>query len=331
MYSDEELNDAVTIGIFSASSVNQFREHIAQTRNTNQVDEENFRLLSGFNDIFVVIASGLLLISMTWLSAEYSHTLAAVILAAGSWGLAEIFVLRKRMALPAIGLLLTFIGGLFAIPLSFGEPISQIQFISSAVLASAGAYGHWLRFRVPITMAAGVVAFFAGVFGVLMNQFPMMKLYYQAYMAVAGALTFILAMYWDAKDPKRQTRNSDIAFWLHLLSAPLIVHPIFNSLGIFTGVTGYSTALLVVGLYLVLALVSIAVDRRAIMVSALVYVIYALSGLLQTYGFVSYSMALTGIFIGGSLLLLSAYWHQTRQFVIGLLPSKTHAFLPALH
>ena len=140
----------------------------------------------------------------------------------------------------------------------------------------------------------------------------------------------MLAMYWDGTDPKRQTRRSDVAFWLHLLSAPMIVHPIFSSLGLFTGVTGYSTALLVIGLYLLLALISIAVDRRAIMVSALVYVVYAMSGLLENYGLVSYSMALTGTFIGTSLLLLSAYWQKSRQFVIGLLPTRSQAFLPAL-
>ena len=331
MYSDEELNDAVKKGIFSASAVHEFRQHIARDRNIPQVDEENFRLLNGFNDVFVVVASALLLASLAWLGQEVSDLLGAIILAAGSWGLAEVFVKRKRMALPAIGLLLSFLAALFAIPLVAVEPISEMQFLAAAALATAGAWLHWQRFRVPITMAAGVAAFFLGMFGILASQFPHILQYYQPYLAVAGLVSFAMAMYWDATDPKRQTRNSDIAFWLHLISAPLIVHPIFSSLGIFDGITGYSTAFLVIGLYVILALVSIAVDRRAIMVSALVYVVYAMSGLLETYGFVSHNMAVTGIVIGGSLLLLSAYWQQSRQFVLRLLPSKTHSFLPAAH
>ncbi|XOV81119.1 MAG: hypothetical protein ACFHVJ_09250 [Aestuariibacter sp.] len=331
MYSDEELDNAVTKGIFSSGSVQEFRQFIVETRNSHQVDEENFRLLSGFNDIFVIIASGLLLASVAWLGFEYTPVLGGTILAVGSWGLAEIFVRRKRMALPAIGLLLSFLAGLFAIPISVSEPVSEIQFFAAAALTIAGAWAHWQRFRVPITLAAGVVALILGIFGMLVNLYPMMQFYYQPYMAAAGALTFIMAMFWDTQDPQRITRNSDVAFWLHLLSAPLIVHPIFSSLGVFSGITGYSTAIVVLGLYLLLALVSIVVDRRAIMASALVYVVYALSDLLENVGFVSYGLAVAGVFIGGSLLLLSAYWHQTRQHVVRILPQATHRFLPSFN
>lgn len=330
MYSDEELNGAVEKGIFSADSVSEFRQHIASTRNVNQVDEENFRLLSGFNDVFVVIASALMLASLAWLGFEYTPVLGAAVVALGSWGLAEVFVKRKRMALPAIGLLLSFLGGLFAVPVLAFDPVSEWQFITAGLLATAGAFAHWHYFKVPITLAAGVAVFFLGLFGMLVSYDQMIQLYYQPYMIGAGIVTFLLAMYWDGTDPKRETRRSDVAFWLHLLSAPLIVHPIFSSLGIFSGVTDISTGFIVFALYLLLALISIAVDRRAIMVSALVYVIYAISGLLENVGLVSYSMAITGTIIGGSLLLLSAYWQQTRRFVIGILPPRSKAFLPAL-
>ena len=331
MYTDEEINEAVHKGIFSANAVKDFRLHTQHVRNGTIVDEENFRLLSGFNDIFVLIASGLMLISLSWLGYESWPELGATFMAAGSWGLAEIFVRRKRLALPAIGLLLGFVGGLFSLPLVSLEEPSSVHFIAAGILATAGAFAHWRRFRVPITPAAGVVAGFLATAGLLLSYNPDIRFYYQPYMVTAGLLSFALAMYWDAQDPQRQSRHSDVAFWLHLLSAPLIVHPIFSSLGLFSGVTGYSTAFLVMGLYLVLALISIAVDRRAIMVSALIYVVYAMSGLLENYGLVSYSMALTGIFIGGSLLLLSAYWQQARQFVVAMLPGRTQSYLPALH
>lgn len=329
MYSDEDLNDAVQHGIFDASAVQAFRQHIKAEHHSHRVDEENFRLLSGFNDIFVIIASGLLLASLSWLGFEYAPVTGGIILAAGSWGLAEIFVRKRRMALPAIGLLLSFLGGLFAVPITLADPVSEWQFVAAAALTVAGAWLHWQRFRVPVTMAAGVFALCVGIFGVAVSQFPSFRFYYQPYMAVAGILTFMLAMYWDAKDPQRVTRNSDVAFWLHLLAAPLIVHPVFSSLGVFSGITGFSTALAVLGLYLMLAVISIIVDRRAIMASALVYVVYAVSDLIETFGFVSYGMAVAGIFIGGSLLLLSAYWHQSRQFIVRKLPQSTHGWLPS--
>src|SRR5437588_323954 len=59
----------------------------------------------------------------------------------------------------------------------------------------------------------------------------------------AGLITFALALAWDMSDPMRRTRRSDVAFWLHLLAAPAIVHPAFGLLGLarlslFGAVTG---------------------------------------------------------------------------------------------
>ena len=330
MYTDEDLTQAVDKGIFSQDAVQTFRKYVADSRNTSSIDEENFRLLTGFNDIFVVIASGLLLVSIAWLGGKFSPFLGAILFAAISWLLAEFFVLKRRMALPAIGLLLTFLGGVFAAPIAFNENPSEINFIVSGVLTAIAARLHWNRFMVPITVAAGTAATLACLFGVAINIYPDMEFYYLPYLFVAGILCFGLAMYWDASDRTRQTRYSDVAFWLHLLSAPLIVHPIFTSLGILQGVESLYSSILVVALYILLALISIAVDRRAIMVSALIYVIYAFSGLLKTYGFVSYSFAITGICIGSSLLLLSAYWQSSREKVLKAVPSSLQSYLPLL-
>ncbi len=35
-------------------------------------------------------------------------------------------------------------------------------------------------------------------------------------------------MRFDMTDPERLTRRTDIAFWLHLLAAPLIVHSLIS-------------------------------------------------------------------------------------------------------
>ena len=83
-------------------------------------------------------------------------------------------------------------------------------------------------------------------------------------------------------------------------------------------------------LYLLLGTVSIAIDRRALMVSSLAYVLYAFSDLLQVYGMVSLSLAVSGVFIGSMLLLLSAYWHKVRQLVVGALPSALIRYFPTV-
>lgn len=330
MYTEEDLNEAVGKGIFSDDSVNQFRFHIAAQKNTTIADEENFRLISGFNDVFVVIASGLLLVSLSWIGSLFNPVLGALAVSIASWFLAEFFVKKRRMALPAIGLLLTFLGGVFAAPLVFNQHPTEVTFMVSGLLTSIAAFVHWKRFRVPITVAAGMSAVIACITATIISIFPVVFQWINTLVFVGGLITFGLAMYWDSADRSRQTRSSDVAFWLHLVSAPMIVHPIFTSLGVFDGSGSIATSLIVVGLYILLALISIAVDRRAIMVSSLVYVIYAFSSLLENTGMVSYNFALTGLCIGATLLLLSAFWHTSRKQILKIVPQPIHMHLPEL-
>lgn len=330
MYTDEDLTLAVQQNILSQQAVNDFREYINQLRSSHAVDEENFRLINGFNDIFVVIASALLLASLAWLGYSVSPPLAGIAVAAGSWGLAEYFVNKRRMALPAIALLLSFLGGLFSTAVLFEPDVREYTFMAAGLLTTAGAVAHWFRFRVPITVAAGAATLSAGCAATIAYLFPPAQYYIDNIVLVFGLLIFGLAMYWDSKDTKRQTRASDVAFWLHLISAPMIVHPIFSSLGVLEGNNGLAISLVVLALYVLLAVISIAVDRRAIMVSALVYVIYTFSTLMETYGVVTYSFAITGLCIGSALLLLSAFWHGCRKQVLRVIPEHVQVKLPVL-
>src|SRR3546814_1917346 len=83
-------------------------------------------------------------------------------------------------------------------------------------------------------------------------------------------------MWWDSSDPKRETRRSDVAFWLHLLAAPLIVHPVFSLLGLTDGSASVMEAVVVLLVYVGLGPTALAIDRRALLVSALAYVLWAL-------------------------------------------------------
>ena len=105
MYSDEDLDSAVAAGVLSAEAADALRAHVAQRRQLTGPDEEHFRLLTGFNDIFVTIASALLLAAVTSIGSAIVPWFGGVACAAVAWGLAEFFVRRRRMALPAILLL----------------------------------------------------------------------------------------------------------------------------------------------------------------------------------------------------------------------------------
>jgi hypothetical protein len=113
----------------------------------------------------------------------------------------------------------------------------------------------------------------------------------------------------------------------------MIAHPIFKLLGVFDSEVTVATALVVLALYLVFAFVALAIDRRALLVSGLGYVLYAMIALFRTAGAVELSWALTAFVIGSALLTLSAFWHPMRALVVGTLgdlgrrlpPTTAHA------
>ncbi|MDT8370998.1 MAG: hypothetical protein RQ783_03270 [Gammaproteobacteria bacterium] len=330
MYTDEDLNLAVEKGVFTDESVNAFRHLLASQKNTSAVDEENVKLIGGFNDIFIVIACALLLFSSLWVLKSFNESLGLLVFAALSWVLAEFFVLKRKMALPAITLLLAFIGGVFTFTTSLFSTTSEIVLVVATTLSTVAAYFHWQRFRVPITIAVGTAAALGILASTVTAIVPDATGWLEFMFFISGIVAFSLAMVWDASDTERVTHKSDVAFWLHLLSAPLIIHPIFSSLGILVGGESLASLAVVIMLYLVMTSISIAVDRRAFMVSSLAYVVYALSSIIETIGGVGYSFALTGVFMGGALLILSAYWHNVRAHLVAKLPETVQQHLPRI-
>jgi hypothetical protein len=331
MYTDDDLQHAVDKGIFSPSAVELFRAHIRQRNNTHFADEEDFKLLTSFNDIFVVIACALLLLSAGWVIQGINESLASLVVAGLSWVLAEFFVLKRKMALPAIFLLITFVGSIFASVDLFVDLALEKQLMFSALAASVAAWLHWKRFKVPITVAAGAASAVILVIALLVTVFPAIRDYWMGLMFVGGIAVFATAMRWDMADLRRVSGKSDVAFWLHLTAAPLIVHPVFSNLGIFEGNQSTLGLGIVLALYLVLTLVSLIIDRRAFMVSSLIYVLVALTQLLDTYGLAGDSFAYVGVVIGFSLLLLSGFWHKVRHLLVKALPSKLQTRVPVIN
>jgi hypothetical protein len=121
-----------------------------------------------------------------------------------------------------------------------------------------------------------------------------------------------------------------VAFWLHLLAAPMIAHPIFHWLGVNDGeAIGAGAAVGVLAIYVLMGLVALAIDRRALLVSALAYVLAALTYLFREFGMVELNVALTALVIGSALLCLSAFWSPIRSAVVARLPGDMRTMLPA--
>jgi len=336
MYSDAELEAAVTDGAISAQSADALRAFVARHRAAPAADEEQFRLLTGFNDIFVTIATLLLLIALAWLAGAISPLFGAVAVIPASWGLAEFFTRRRRMALPSIILLAAFATSCFAVAVILTRALlgsatgaETISMSVGATVAVLATYAHWRRFRVPITVAVGAVAAVCAVIAALIAMVPGLGDRWLVLLFVGGIALFTLAMRWDISDRARVTRRSDVAFWLHFSAAPLIVHPVFALLGLLGNRAEAGQAALAFGLYVILALVALVVDRRALLVSALSYVLYAISTLISAAGAVNVNFSLTALVVGSGLLLLSAFWHTSRRLVLATMPDSLRALVPA--
>lgn len=364
MYSETDIDAAVASGALSPVAAQALRDSVAANRAAPAVDEESFRLVTGFNDIFVTIAAILLLVAVGWFGFALGRTLmplpavygpaadgpmqrmvgtgtcfAGLLVAATAWGLAEFFTRRRRMALPSIVLLGAWVygvagclfGGLFLLLRDGNQPrlATLLAALVGSVVAGA-AWLHWRRFHVPITIAALTGALIGTVLCLLLTILPQTRLVLLSLLLLAGVAVFAFAMWWDISDRTRTTRRSDVAFWLHLSAAPMIAHPVFNLLGVLNGDPDVGRALLVLLLYGLFGLVALAVDRRALLVSGLLYVLYALAGLFSQVGAVSLNIALTALIIGSALLLLSAFWQSARRQVVSRLPGGLQARLPAL-
>src|SRR5690242_9600102 len=191
MYSQQELDDAVASGVITAEAAAALRAHVEGQRSTAIPDEEQFRLITGFNDIFVSIAAAILLFALGWIGQAIGQAtglvvdprgpspLAPLAVAAAAWPLALFFTAKRRMALPSILLLLAFVGGVFltaafALVLGIGPGMAdnnpQLGGVIAAVaaaIAAGAAWLHWRRFRVPITVAAGAGSVAAIAVGLL--------------------------------------------------------------------------------------------------------------------------------------------------------------------
>ena len=187
---------------------------------------------------------------------------------------------------------------------------------------------HWFRFHVPITIAA-----FAA--GLAFDRFGHDREIQQRFVSSnpwlvftpLGLAIFVAAMKFDMSDRNRVTQRTDIAFWLHLLAAPLIVHSIVYPL-LTESAVGPGAAIAIVSLFAVLSFVALTVDRRALLVSSLLYLGYASSKLLTWSGVASENAGLSILIVGGTVLVLSVAWQPLRRLVLSILPQNLRNLVP---
>ena len=183
MYSQNDLDEAVAAGALTADAANALRNFVDRQRATPAADEEQFRLLTGFNDIFVSIAAAILLFAVGWIGQSIGQLI----------GLRSSRTARRRWPAPrsprplgawlcssppsaawrcrrscccwhssAVCCSLRRIrdrdGGRPRTVRGQARNGRHRSAPSRRAIAAGAAWLHWKRFRVPITVAAGAAA-----------------------------------------------------------------------------------------------------------------------------------------------------------------------------
>jgi hypothetical protein len=273
------------------------------------------------------------------------------------WGLGELFARRRRLFLPAIaivcaltaftviGVALLYVGALLGRELNIdagdGMPAEvRTGLLLAAAFAFIAPAAFYVRFRLPfsIGMAGGGIAFFVIVAALLFNA-ELTVQYLAAIYLVLGLLLFLAGVGFDARDPARVSRYSDNGFWLHFAAAPLILGGAFGLVGQAFGQDGAAAmggagtlimasatdqgstvlqAAVILLVVVVLGFVSLLINRRVLIVSALLTTGVAIGVILNEFGLGAGALAASVLVVlGGFVLILGAGWHSVRRALLG--------------
>lgn len=333
-----DLRAAVSRGLITEEQAASMAA-LAETRRSAQAAtspvEEPFMLFKGFNEIFIVV--GLTILFGGWAAltavigwnfdgqAGAKTVLLALITLAALAVLSNYFTLKRRMIAPSIALsvMSALTAGTlgWALATSFG--VDSVLNSGALAWATVGVVMlvHYRTFRVPFDAALIACAAFTTLWSLLAasNLVPdegMALLRFSghgslAWLSVAfGLATFALAMRFDMSDPHRVSTRSTTGFWLHVVSAPLIVNTIALNL-LDTGAAG--SQLLLLAFLLIIACVAIVIDRRSFLVSGAAYAVALAFTLFD-------GSSLVIVFLGLGLVLLGAQWERLRSRLMRTLP-----------
>ncbi|MFT5658761.1 MAG: hypothetical protein ACI9KN_002042 [Gammaproteobacteria bacterium] len=315
MISKEQLHKAVDKGILQADQVQPllaFLQDANTPGETNQ--EEPLKFIRSFGDIFISLGIGILVFSISMLPLsqyEYLIPIVGFILAA------EWLVRVRRLALPGIAILVSI---LFLVHKAILFDSEQSMLLGFGLMSITSLI-FYLRYKMPFSLlplAGGIVAIAVTQIGAELLANPII-------FSALGLNVFAFAMWFDIRDTRRQTHLSDSAFWLHLLAAPLIVHGAMLSmlLGDHSWLQALDKEFLVVIFFVGFLLLALLLDRRAMLISTQMYMIYALTQLVPGQ-FSSSQSVMIYILMGLGLFIIffGTYWYKSRSIIFGFLAGK---------
>ncbi len=273
--------------------------------------EEPLKFIRSFGDVFITLGIILLVMAVGNFGIAGYYYLVPV---TGLVVLAEWLVRVRRLALPGIAILLAI---LFFVNRAIVFQNDSASMFSLGVL-SVSSLLFYLRYKMPfslLALAASLVAMASMQAGFNLVKHPII-------FSAFGLVVFAVAMWFDSKDTKRVSHMSDGAFWLHLLAAPLMVHGLMVTMLVSnqTWLSLLGKEWFIIAFFVVFFLLALLVDRRAMIISTQLYMIYALTKLLQdnisnTQNIMLYILLALGVFV----IYFGVYWYRTRRFIFGFL------------
>ena len=308
----------------------------AATDNNNAAigHEDNMRFLRSFSDVFIAIG----LVLMTLGLSGVTNIMGGEVLFLGAamvmWLGAEFFGRKKRAHLPTLILALGF---LIFVQRGFAALLDGGGSLAALVTLGAMAVFYW-RIRLPFCIALIAASALFLLFTLLDQYVPgLTKKNLGPVIGLAGLAVFGAALAYDVNDEHRTTRFADNAFWLHFLAAPLIIHGIAITgvslksekiFGLSLPSLGTGDAIFVLIIFALLTFAGLAINRRALIVSALGYAGFAITSLFIGAGMgLGTSLLVALLVLGGAIVFLGVGWHGARDILLKILP-KWRIFPP---
>ena len=330
MISRELLEAAEDRGIIQQAQIEPLLNFLLEQSSRDNQEPEPFqreeplRFVRGVGDIFISFGVVILIIAIEMLPISGYLYFVPV---AGFVVMAEWLVRVRRLSLPGVVILLAV---LYFINQAIGFDHENATIADLGILSFSSLI-FYLRYKMPFSLfplASGVVAIAILEIGSYLIEWPII-------FSALGLIIFFIAMSFDIRDTRRDTYLSDSAFWLHLLAAPLMVHGLMISVlfGQQEWMADVSRVAFIVAFFFLVLLIALLLDRRAMLVSTQLYMVYAVTKLLQNQLNSTQNITIYVLLILGSLIIFfGTYWYKMRRLLYGFLSnSPISRYVPDLN
>ncbi len=360
MVSKSDLERGVEQGIISPDQLNKLAAIVSDDEGSaamqslqrdilREAEDEAPRFIRSFGDLFIAIGAGFLgagvMSAVSFLGNTITAQVAGLVLI---WLAAEWLTGYLRISAPSIVLSVLFTGfSAYFMATALDAPrwstlatYENFMIVSATALVAAGLF--FLRFRLPFALAiAGltIVGLAFTAIGTVSPEFLLSN--FRWIIGLGGLSLFATAMWFDFKDPLRNSTNSDCGFWLHLIAAPMLTHavlwdshPAITNLQKAFGQTPVVNSWLIIAIFFILfGIIALIINRRALLVSSLGYV-----GSVIAYGIWQLNLpsgsatSIVLLIIAALILTFGVGWKPLRRLVFKLLPSGKYLDkLPPAH